>query len=469
MTYSRTTYFGLLAAFFLTIGYSLVLNSDVVNGNGLESIGIRIVAQYALASVLMLVIWHGGRRLGDTLSSVFVLLVVGISARLILLAVDPYTSNDVARYLFDGRIAFEGLDPYQVPHDAPQLVTLREQWAPPAEHAKYVTLYPPLALSIFSFAASFGQDAAIWVWKVFTTFASVAVLLLAYKILQRQNKLQHLPLVALSPLLILEAGEGMHLDIITALAVLTAIFFWQSKRLVMVGVCIATGGLLKVLPMVLLLPLFIMLNRWKDRLVLVVVTLSVWLGVYAAAFYLGFRPIGSVAVFFEKWRSGSALFLWLEPHLSTTDMTVTVLGLMSFGFLSVSAYLYRSKRLAHQSKNARQTQLDSALLLSMQLVLAIPLLVSPVIFPWYIVPIMALLALRPNLLMISWSLSIPLLYQVLGQFICCGVWAPANWPVHIIGLSVLVSLMIMFASSRPWMLIPKLTQPLRRSPETRMV
>ncbi len=469
MIYSRTTYFALLAVFVVTISYSLALNSDVVNGDGLESIGIRIVFQYTLASVVMLLIWRIGRHLGNNLSTVFILLVVGISTRLILLAVDPYTSNDVARYLFDGRIAFEGLDPYQIPHDAPQLIALREQWAPPAEHAKYVTLYPPLALSIFSFAASFGQDAAIWVWKVFTTFSSIAVLLLAYKILQRQDKLQHLPLVALSPLLILEAGEGMHLDIITALAILAAVFFWQSKRLLMVGVCIAIGGLLKVLPMVLLLPLFITLNRWKDRLVLVVSALSVWFGAYAAAFYFGFRPIGSLGVFFEKWRSGSALFLWLEPHLSTTDMAVTVFGLMSLGFLVVAVYLYRSKRLAIQFNDVSQTPLNSTLLLSMQLVLAIPLLVSPVIFPWYIVPIMALLALRPNLLMILWSLSIPLLYQVLGQFICCGVWEPANWPVHVIGLSILGSLVIMLACSRPWVLIPKLVQPLRKSPETRMV
>jgi len=290
---SKIQYFLALSVFFTSIAYSLVLHGNVEAGYNLESLGWRVIAQYTIASTLMLIIWKGLPPASAKFSPTFYLLLAGISARLILIFVDPYTSNDVTRYLFDGRLALEGFDPYRVPHDAPELISLRDQWAPPEEHAKYVTLYPPLALGLFSFAASAGSTAAIFIWKALIASASIGVLMLGFKILQRQDKLRHLPLLALSPLLILEAGEGLHLDIITALSVLAAVYFWQSRKLVLVGIFIAVGGLLKILPMVLLLPFFIVLNHWRDRFTLVFTALGIWSSVYLLSFYLGFRPIGS--------------------------------------------------------------------------------------------------------------------------------------------------------------------------------
>ena len=150
MNYSKAWYFAALASFVICTAYSLVLSSDIATSNNLESVGTRVIIQYTLASVLMLIVWQGLPRITGEFSATASLLLVGVISRLVLVLVDPYTSNDVARYLFDGRIALAGFDPYQIPHNAPELLELRKQWAPPPEHAKYVTLYPPLALALFS-------------------------------------------------------------------------------------------------------------------------------------------------------------------------------------------------------------------------------------------------------------------------------------------------------------------------------
>ena len=405
----------------------------------------------------MLYIWAKFPNISDEFSPVGSLLLVGVLVRLLLLFTEPYTSNDVSRYLFDGRVALAGFDPYRIPHNHQELASLRELWAPPDEHAKYVTLYPPLALSLFSFAASFGPLKAIWAWKIITLFASLLVLWLGFKVLERAGKIQNLPLLALSPLLILEAGSGLHLDIITAAAVLAAVYNWQSKNIALVGVFIGIGGLLKILPMVLLLPFFVMLNQWWPRIRLVITALAVWLSGYLIFFLIGFRPIGSLAVFFEKWRSGSAFFLWLEPHLSQSGMLLLALSLTALGFILIAAYLRREKLKVTNVENVqgiervestkdRELRMQDSMFLAMQFSMAIPLLVSPVIFPWYLLPILCLLALRPNPLIILWSLSIPLLYEVLGQFACCNVWAPATWPIHTIGISLILAILISVTS-----------------------
>ena len=90
---------------------------------------------------------------------------MAIALRLLLLPVDPYTSSDTKRYLFDGKLALESFDPYTIPHDHEDIEDLRSQWAPPDEHAKYGTLYPPLALGVFVWSAYFGIDNALLAWK----------------------------------------------------------------------------------------------------------------------------------------------------------------------------------------------------------------------------------------------------------------------------------------------------------------
>jgi len=122
-------------AFLLCICYSLVLSNDVQQGHELQSLGARIIAQYSFASVLMLLLWRvsivrHAEGEASTHTQMVWLIILGVSVRLALLLVDSYTSNDASRYLFDGRIALEGLDPYRVAHDSSKLVELKTQWSP---------------------------------------------------------------------------------------------------------------------------------------------------------------------------------------------------------------------------------------------------------------------------------------------------------------------------------------------------
>jgi len=419
-----------LGLFLLSIAYSVVLHQHIVNADTAElisaSIGTQVIVQYTLASAMMLLVWKLTPQQPNKQTIAWIL-IAGTLARLILLAVEPYTSNDVLRYLFDGRIALAGFDPYRMAHDAPQLAELRAAWTPPAEHAKYPTLYPPLALSLFSLVASTGVNYAAQAWAVLTTVASLSVLWIGYIVLQHARKLEHLALLALSPILIIEAGEGNHVDVFSALFLMLAVYCWQRQKLVLVGAMLALGGIIKILPLLLLLPLVIMLPHWRDKRRLIISTLSIWLSAYGLFFCLGLRPIGSLAIFFEKWRSGSPLFLWLEPSLQPSTLVAFIVVLMMSSMLMISVYTWFNQRKS------------PTLWLSAQWAMATPLLLSPVVFPWYLMSIAVLISLRPSVFMLTWTISLPLIYEVLNDYICCQHWAPADWPVHAIGLSLILA------------------------------
>jgi len=395
-----------------------------------DAIGLYTVLQYSVMGLAMLLAWRTSPQ-SNKLADYRWLLLVAIAARLFLFAVDPYTSNDVARYLFDGRIALEGLDPYRISHDNLALAELRAQWQPPEEHAKYVTLYPPLALGVFALAATAGVVDAVVVWKAILLGASLLTLLIMVKVLQRAGKLQHLALVALSPLLILEAHVGLHIDTLSTLAIAAALYCWQRQYLVSAGIVIGLGATIKLLPIMLLLPLIFTVKSIREATYLLAAALSVVVGVYCSAIALGFHPVGSVAVFFEKWRFAAPLFVVLENFFSGQKILTIMLSLATITCSLVAYFLWCY----------RETLKTNTTLLigSLQLVLALPLILSPVIFPWYLMSLVPLLALYPNRYLILWMLLMPLTYEVIGPFICCQIWQPAQWPVWLVGLLQLVT------------------------------
>lgn len=423
------------------------------------NVGSYVMWQYSLMALFMLLAWYSSSNLLQ-LKNYKALFFIAIVARVLLLDIAPYSSNDVDRYLFDGRIAYEGYDPYQVSHDNPQLTELRKEWQPPQEHAKYVTLYPPLSLALFTFSSSFGVENAQKVWQLILLTAGLLTLWIMGLVLKKAKKLKHLPLVALSPLLILETGVGLHLDALSTLTVIGAIYLWQHKKLAWCGAVIGIGMSIKVLPLMLLLPLFFIQRCFKKASALVINSLLMVVLIYGTTYALGFYPVGSIGVFFEKWRFASPLFSLINEQLSNGQIMALVLTIVGLFASAIAYFCYKSsfchnclknKKLSSKSlsgqglssedfSNKEKEQNNNTIYACLQLSVALPLLISPVVFPWYLMPLVPLLALWPNKYLIIWMLIMPLTYEVLGEFLANQIWEPAQWPIVILGIFYLFTL-----------------------------
>jgi len=396
-----------------------------------NNLGGLTIFQFAYLTFFMLLSWWSSPFVDD-MKSVRLLLFVAVIARLILLPVDGYTSNDVDRYLFDGKIALSGLDPYRVNHNDPQLHILKQQWSPPEEHAKYPTLYPPLSLGLFTLTAIAGPDNAPLAWKIITAIAGISTVFVLALLLQKLKRLQHLPLVALSPLLILETGVGGHVDSITTLMVSLAIYAFYIHRFIFSGFFIGLGVLVKILPIMLMLPLFFGLKRALHRSQLAAACcITIAIG-YLVTLALGLVPIGSIGTLFEKWRFGSPLFTLFEFFTKDYTLLLLIFGVIFIGCILL---LYRAMRL---DQNIQIT--DSLLPWSMGIVL----LVSPVVFPWYLMLLIPLITVSPRPFLLTWICFLPLTYEVLGGFSGAGIWSPATWPLIVITSGFLVSLYFEF-------------------------
>ena len=145
--------------------------SGSVSGEGVFAVadlGFWVCLQYtAMAFGMFGVWWVSANWKGKHFRWLIGLALV---LRLVLIPIDSYTSNDIKRYLWDGKVALSGYDPYRTaPSSLPP--SLHEQWSPPPEHNAYPSLYPPLAMGMFFLAATAGPEGAFWVWKVFVFLA----------------------------------------------------------------------------------------------------------------------------------------------------------------------------------------------------------------------------------------------------------------------------------------------------------
>ncbi len=377
--------------------------------------GTAYIILHLLLTISMVVIWQ------KKLLSVQNLLIVAILARVILLPAPLWTSNDVERYLWDGAVVLAGFDPYvTIPND-PLVQELRNIWPTPPEHGAYATLYPPGALLIFSLCAMAGPVCAVWVWKFLITMVGISSVFVMNALLKKKDLQHHLPLFALSPLLILETGIGAHLDAFLVLVVAVVLWALEKKRIVLIGGAIGIGAAIKFTPLIMLGPLFFALPIKK--------TLGVWVmaGVTVAVFYIGallmgFTPIGVLPVFFEKWRFGAPIFSFLESIGGIEQLIICMLIILAF-------FVIASIILAIQGR----------IYWSIMVALAGPFIVSPVVFPWYLCLLVPVITLRPTVTMLVWVSLIPLTYEVLNQWAVNNIWQPALWPLMVLSLAIVIA------------------------------
>ncbi len=378
--------------------------------------GALFIAQHLVLTALMLATWATS---GGGPSAFRWTLAAGAVARVILIAVPPFTSHDVSRYLWDGHAALSAVDPYRHAPDAVSALATGG-WTLPLDNTSLPTLYPPGALALFAACASFGAAAAPLVWRLLVLAASLGVLWVTASMLRVRSLERHLPLVALSPLLVLEGGVGAHVDVLAALAVVAAVALGARGRSLAAGVALGLGGLVKLLPLVAVLPLALATRRRGATTLAAAASMTVATG-YGLAIAVGLRPVGSLFTFLGTWRFGSPIPSLLDQMVGASATpwvagALAVLGLAVIGWRGPQRALQRS--------------------------LSVPLVVSPVVHPWYLAVLAPLQALEPSAFALSWLAAQPLTYEVLDRFDRTGQWHPAAWALGAIAVAWIAGLAV---------------------------
>jgi hypothetical protein len=178
------------------------------------------------------------------------ILLGALLVRVPLLAMPLALSDDALRYLWDGRVALAGFNPYALPPSDPALAPLREDlgglWRR-LPHADVPTVYPPLAIGAFSIASRLPLP--IVAWKTLATAADFGTCLLLLQLARRRGIPEgRTAWYAWSPLVALEVAGMGHVDALGVAATAGAALALTAGREISAGVWAAAGVLAKLVP-----------------------------------------------------------------------------------------------------------------------------------------------------------------------------------------------------------------------------
>jgi hypothetical protein len=207
-------------------------------------------------------------------------------------------------------------------------------------------------------------------------------------------------------LVIVEFAHGAHIDSLLAFLVILALYLLYTNRKAGSAVALGLATLTKFIPL-LLVPVFLRQWGWRRSLLYLAVIVLGLLPFLGAGLGLvgeldGRGILGAVRIYNAVWKTNDGLLHWFARALEPFSMEPVALArLISVVLLGLSGLWVFNFVAGKESGSGPEGAIQlSALLISAYLLL------SAVVFPWYLTTLMALLPLfqvgksRPTLLFI---------------------------------------------------------------------
>jgi hypothetical protein len=246
-----------------------------------------------------------------------------VSFRVLLLLTSPPTlSTDVYRYVWDGRLANAGVNPYAHAVDSPLLDPYHSVQRALVDHSWMATPYLPAAQAFFAVVYRLVPDSAV----AFQVAAVVLDLLAGFVVIDLLRRLG-LPLARSliylwNPLVIVEFAHGAHIDALMVLLMVVALWALVVARSRILSVtALAAATLTKGIPL-LLLPVVVRRWGWHRIVLYAGLVIGVCLPFALGAGWGLVGPLdgeglfGALRIYANQWNYNSGVYHWLEVLLS---------------------------------------------------------------------------------------------------------------------------------------------------------
>ncbi len=202
-----------------------------------------VVGQLLLSGLAL--VWVVRRRPPGR-AALLIVIVLAAAARLVLVPHAPDVSGDMYRYVWDGRVQSEMINPYRHPPAAPALAHLRDADVYPHINRPSVpTIYPPVAQATFLGLNLTGLRSVTAVKLAMALIDVAAIGVMALLLVRLGLQPARVVLYAWHPLAILEVGRSGHVDVIAVLLMMLALLAHAGRRPLLSGALTAGAALAK--------------------------------------------------------------------------------------------------------------------------------------------------------------------------------------------------------------------------------
>ncbi|MEO0600276.1 MAG: hypothetical protein AAF211_02515 [Myxococcota bacterium] len=398
---SNAVHWPLVVASMVSLGASIAA-SVVLHSAGDRSEAAVVVAVTLLWGAVVL-----GLRNRLDRGTPWLVFGVALAIRFVLIGTPPLLSDDLYRYLFEGKALWAGHNPLV---SAPAtLPGLDDALLAQVNHPDVSTVYPPVALLWFRLLALAGTPTAVQLGSAMVDALTPLALLVATR--------RYWPawVYALHPLPVLEGAHSGHLDVLAVGLAAWGVAAFRRNRAMAAGTLLLAGGGVKLLPFALLPRVLKQLRRVWPLLVWAALGLAIS-GPFVAA---GVEGLAGIQRYAREWTFNPVAYALVDPWLgSWTRPLLVALG----GAVALRA-------LRHDDPGRTWLEIGTGFVL-----------LSPTVHPWYL-----LWALVPGLLCESgrWAAAsvayLPAYLVLLTFDPATGEWSEAPWMPFVTWLPALVA------------------------------
>jgi hypothetical protein len=332
----------------------------------------------------------------------------------------PILEDDYYRYLWDGAVTANGINPYMyspeevlggtgIPTELSELAEESGEIIHGINHPEVRTIYPPIAQAFF--ALSYWLDSwSLISWKLILIVFDLATLSLIFNALGiLKLPSSYLIIYWWNPLLLKEIFNSAHLDVLVFPFVLSAIIMASQNRYIRSTVTLIIGMGIKLWP-VFLLPILLrpIISKPKELLSALVVA-AISIGILFLPIYLsGLDNSSGFIAYGQSWQNNDSAFRIL---IYISELSLDLLHYETFHKYTVARFLVIALIaiwIAYITLG--KTFKNEDLFKKSLLIIAFVFLISPTQFPWYYTWLIPFLAIKPRFSLLLLTALLPMYY-----------------------------------------------------------
>lgn len=354
---------------------------------------------------------------------------LGIVFRLVFICAVPNLSQDFYRFLWDGRVLIQGVNPYLFPPNSSLIEVAQSKILIEGMgllNASHFSSYPPINQLFFAIAALFAGKSilgSVVVLRVLIILADIGILYFGKKILEQLNlPIKNIFWYFLNPFIIIELTGNLHFEGVMLFFFVWALYLLFKGKWLWAAFLIGISVSVKLIPL-LFLPLFLKyftkftlaplsdrrLN-WPKLLkfysVIGITVLMTFLPFLSSEFIQNFSA--TIALWFQNLEFNASIYYiirWIGFQIVGWNIIATV------GKILPVLVLLFVLGIAFFRKNKTPQQLFIVMLFA----ISFYFLLSTTVHPWYLATPLLLSVFTKYKFPIVWSFVVMLSYSAYGK------------------------------------------------------
>ena len=272
----------------------------------------------------------------DKLKIPLLIIAIGIIFRITLLPTSYTTSDDVHRYLWEGKVIVNGYNPYITPPEDSSLIHLHDDNYEKVTFKNMTTIYPPLSQIVFAVNYLIAGNSTLFLKVIYLLFEVITLIFILKLLVLKGIDPELILLYAWLPLPIMEYFNNAHLDTVGISFLVMFLYYFEKSKITLSAAMLALAFLTKLLG-VLILPLVIKKLGIKKALIFYSIFIITCI-IFYLPFILGnLDVLGGLFRYLEHWEFNGSVYNLMKMIFSRGDIAHLICGaLLTISILAVS-------------------------------------------------------------------------------------------------------------------------------------